>query len=136
MRDKLKISGSLISLLSSCNIYILYRSISFVFTRDLIVINRIFLLISCFDALQRRLDTLPAADDLVTWSGLEDALNGVKGERAAYRPESRTAVATPLQVSKEEEKKKMMYICKYEFNSYIGFFNFLPNGRKITTGMK
>ncbi|KAF6039711.1 hypothetical protein EB796_001991 [Bugula neritina] len=39
--------------------------------------------------LQRRLDALPLAEEIVTWPGLEDALKGVKGEFAAYRPESR-----------------------------------------------
>lgn len=32
---------------------------------------------------------MPPADELVTWPGLQDAINGVKGEFAAYRPSSR-----------------------------------------------
>lgn len=49
---------------------------------------------SCFlfDS-QARLDGLPTGDEIVTWPGLEDALKGVRGEFAAYRPESRTRSA-------------------------------------------
>lgn len=32
---------------------------------------------------------MPCGEEIVTWPGLEDALNGVRGEFAAYRPESR-----------------------------------------------
>lgn len=45
---------------------------------------------------QARLNGLPPAEEIVTWPGLEDGLNGVRGEFAAYRPESRAAHATEV----------------------------------------
>lgn len=39
------------------------------------------------------MDALPGPEEIVTWPGLEDALKGVKGELAAYRPESRTRLS-------------------------------------------
>ena len=42
------------------------------------------------------MNALPAAEEIVTWPGFEDALNGVKGELAAYRPDSRAARAAEV----------------------------------------
>ncbi|XP_067936315.1 glutamine-rich protein 2-like isoform X2 [Watersipora subatra] len=50
-----------------------------------------------YDTELSRLNALPAAEDIVTWPGLEDGLNGVRGEFAAYRPDSRAARPIPTE---------------------------------------